>query len=108
VFIFQLSKLHRLVQQKLDMEISCKHLGLYEVGTLGGLPGLGMRIMMNNFQMTGKKDNLNIELNVYVSKRVVFFFGGDVLEFYLLLSRAQEICWALTFVYLKFYLERHV
>lgn len=29
-------------------------MGLYEVGTLGGLPGLGMRIMMDNFQMTGK------------------------------------------------------
>jgi len=29
-------------------------MGLYEVGTLGGLPGLGMRIMMDNFQMTEK------------------------------------------------------
>jgi hypothetical protein len=29
-------------------------MGLYEVGTLGGLPGLSIRIMMDSFQMTEK------------------------------------------------------
>lgn len=29
-------------------------MGLSEIGTLGGLPGLGMKIMMDNFQMAGK------------------------------------------------------
>jgi len=34
--------------------VGSRLMGLYEVGTLGGLPDVGMRIMMDSFQMTGK------------------------------------------------------
>lgn len=48
-------------------------MSLYEVAILGGFPGLSMRITMDSFQMAGKWDNLNMELNMKVSKRIVFF-----------------------------------
>jgi hypothetical protein len=35
-------------------KVGSRLMGLYEVGTLGGLPGLGMRIIIDSFQMVGK------------------------------------------------------
>jgi len=62
----------RIIRSKIFENSGRRLMGLYDSGESGGLPGLGIIMMIENFQRTGKYDSLSIELKMCVKRSKVF------------------------------------
>jgi hypothetical protein len=62
----------RIIRSKFFENSGRRLMGLYDSGESGGLPGLGIILMIENFQRTGKYDSLSIELKMCVKRSKVF------------------------------------
>jgi len=63
----------KIIRSKMFENSGRRLMGLYDSLESGGLPGLGIIMIIENFQRTGKYDSLSIELKMCVKRSKVFW-----------------------------------
>jgi hypothetical protein len=64
----------RIIFSKIFENSGRRLIGLYDLGESGGFSGLRITMITENFHRTGKYKSLNMELYIYVSISMAFFW----------------------------------